>query len=75
MAPIIWQSKKLKRITKSPLATETMAVGEAADAGILVANMCWAHVKHVRVVSLVLVWSKMTVNHPHIPYTEQTHDT
>ena len=39
VAPIMWQSKKLKRITKSALATEIMAVGEAADAGILVANM------------------------------------
>ena len=37
--PILWQSKKLKRVTKSPLSTEIIAVGEAADAGILVATM------------------------------------
>ena len=31
--------KKLKRVTKSPLASETLALGEAADAGILIANL------------------------------------
>ena len=39
IAPICWQSKKLHRVTKSPLASETLAVGEAADAGYLVACM------------------------------------
>jgi len=39
VAPILWQSKKLKRVTKSPLSTETMAASEAADAGLLMANM------------------------------------
>ena len=39
VAPILWQSKKLKRVTKSPLASETLALGEAADAGILIANL------------------------------------
>ena len=38
MTPILWQSKKLQRVTKSPLASEILAVGEASDAGILVAN-------------------------------------
>ena len=33
---IIWQSKKLYKVTKSPLASETLALGEAADAGLLV---------------------------------------
>ena len=33
VTPILWQSKKLKRVTKSPLASETLALGEAADAG------------------------------------------
>ena len=38
MKLILWQSKKLQRVTKSPLASEILAVGEASDAGILVAN-------------------------------------
>ena len=37
--PITWQSKKLNRVTKSPLASETLALAEAADAGFLVAMM------------------------------------
>ena len=37
--PIWWKSKKLSRVTKSPLASETMAVNEAADSGFLVAMM------------------------------------
>ena len=43
VAPLIWQSRKLRRVTKSPLASETLAFGEAADAGKL---MC-ALVKEV----------------------------
>ena len=39
VAPIRWQSKKLARVTKSPLASETLALGEAADAGFLIACM------------------------------------
>ena len=39
VAPILWQSKKLKRVTKSPLASETLALGEAADAGLLVMHL------------------------------------
>ena len=39
VAPILWQSKKLVRVTKSPLASETSAAGEAADAGFFVASM------------------------------------
>ena len=31
--PFMWQSKKLNRVTKSPLAAETMELAEAADAG------------------------------------------
>ena len=38
-APIAWQSKKLDRVTKSPLATEVSAVADAADMGFLVASM------------------------------------
>ena len=38
MTPILWKSKKLRRVTKSPLASEILAVGEASDAAILVAN-------------------------------------
>ena len=39
VVPILWQSKKLKRVTKSPLASETHALGEAADAALLIANL------------------------------------
>ena len=39
VAPISWQSRKLNRVTKSPLASETLALGEAADSGFLVASM------------------------------------
>ena len=39
MAPMCWASKKLDRVTKSPLASETLALNEAADAGVLTAAM------------------------------------
>jgi hypothetical protein len=39
LAPILWRSRKLKRVTKSPLASEVLAVGEASDAGILISNV------------------------------------
>ena len=39
VAPISWQSKKLERVTKSPLASEASALGEAADAGFLVSSL------------------------------------
>ena len=39
IAPILWQSKKLDRVTKSPLASEASAVSEAADAGYFIASM------------------------------------
>ena len=39
VAPITWKSKKLDRVTKSPLASETMALAEAADNGFLIAKM------------------------------------
>ena len=39
LIPIRWKSKKLNRVTKSPLASETMAVNEAAVSGFLVAIM------------------------------------
>ena len=38
-APITWRSKRLDRVTKSPLATEVSAVADAADHGHLVAAM------------------------------------
>ena len=37
--PFMWQSKKLQRVTKSPLASETMELADAADAGHLAAVM------------------------------------
>ena len=39
VVPISWQSKKLSRITKSPLASETLALSEVADAGFLIASL------------------------------------
>ena len=39
VAPIVWKSKKLDRVTKSPLASETMALADAADSGFYVAAM------------------------------------
>ena len=38
VAPISWQSKKLNRVTKSPLASETLALCDGADAAYLVAS-------------------------------------
>lgn len=37
IAPISWQSKKLDRVTKSPIASECLSVSEVADAGFLIA--------------------------------------
>ena len=37
LIPISWQSKKLNRITKSPLASEASGVCEGADAAYLIA--------------------------------------
>ena len=39
VVPIGWQSKRLNRVTKSPLASETLALSEGADAGFLVASL------------------------------------
>ena len=39
VAPIMWSSKKLKRVTKSPLASEASILTDAADAGFLVSKM------------------------------------
>ena len=38
-APISWRSKKIERVTRSPLATEISSVADGADAGHLVASM------------------------------------
>ena len=39
VVPISWQSKKLDRVTKSPLASETLALSDAADAGFLISAL------------------------------------
>ena len=39
MDPIYWSSKKLDQVTKSPLTSETFALSEAAEAGVLIAAM------------------------------------
>ena len=39
VAPIAWKSKKLERVTKSPLASEVSAIADAADTGHLIASM------------------------------------
>ena len=38
-APITWKSKKLERVNESPMASETVALAEPADAGHFVALM------------------------------------
>ena len=38
MIPVCWQSKRIQRVTKSPLASETLALGDAADAAFLMAS-------------------------------------
>ena len=38
-AAISWQSKKLDRVTKSPLASEISAIADASDSGYLVASI------------------------------------
>ena len=37
--PLSWRSKRIQRITKSPLASETSALADAADAAYLLASM------------------------------------
>ena len=39
VAPIAWQSKKIRRVTKSLLASETLSLSEVADAGFMIASM------------------------------------
>ena len=39
VVPVSWQSKKLIRVTKSPLASETLALGEGADASYLIGSL------------------------------------
>ena len=50
---ISWQSKKLNRVTKSPLASEALALSEAADAGVLIASI-WQEVFGLSVLPRVL---------------------
>ena len=38
-APVIWQSKKLDRVTKPPLAGEVISIAVAADSGFMVASI------------------------------------
>ena len=39
VAPITWQSKKISRVTETPLALETLSLSEVADAGFMIASM------------------------------------
>ena len=39
VTPICWQSKKLQRVTKSPIVSETLALDEGADASYLLASI------------------------------------
>lgn len=39
VSPVTWRSKKLDRVAKSQLSSETMALSESADAGYFVASM------------------------------------
>ena len=47
VAPIAWQSKKICRVTKSPLASETLSLSEVADAGFMIASMVQEIVCHL----------------------------
>ena len=38
MVPVAWQPEKISRVTKSPLALETLALNEGADAAYLLAT-------------------------------------
>ena len=53
VAPISWQSKKLSHVTKSHLASEALALSEAADAGFLMASI-WQEVFGMSVLPKVL---------------------
>ena len=39
LAPICWSSRKLERVTRSPLASEALALNDVADAGFLIGAM------------------------------------
>ena len=39
VVPIMWKSAKVNRVTKSPLASEALALAEAADAGFLASTL------------------------------------
>ena len=39
ISPLCWSSKKLDRVTRSPLASEAVALNEAADAAFLISAM------------------------------------
>ena len=59
--PVTWQSKKLARVTKSPLASEALALGEGVDAGYLVAAIikrysCWISCQRYHVLQTVSRW-------------------
>jgi len=54
--PIAWQSKKLQRVTKSPLASETLALSEGVDASHFVAAIfkeifCLSHLPIVKCIT------------------------
>ena len=53
IAPISWQSKKFNRITKGPLASEALALSEAADAGFLMTSI-WLEIFGLLVLRKVL---------------------
>ena len=36
--PVVWQSKKTSRVTKSPPTSETLALSKGEDAGYLLAT-------------------------------------
>ena len=53
VVPISRQSKKLNRVTKSPLVSKTLALSEAADAAFLMASI-WQEVFGLSVLPKVL---------------------
>ena len=51
--PVTWQSRRLRRVVKSTLAAETLALLDAAEAGVYIANL-FAEIMNTPVSSLLV---------------------
>ena len=72
-APISWESKKLERVTKSPLATEISAVADAADHGHLVASMV-KELYHLEKLPIIEVYTDSNSLKEHLETTHIIND-